>query len=70
MAYTMSYGVTPAAAPAEPPAKARTAKKPPAHRVRKHNTLQSQAQALFDSAPAAPDETAAAVSTQPESDPA
>ncbi len=52
MAFTMSYGVAPPAVRTETPSKAPAPKKPASTRGRKHSTLQSQAQALFDPAQA------------------
>ena len=52
MAFTMSYGMTPSPVRTETLPKAVAPTKPALHRSRKHGSLQTQAQALFDPAPA------------------
>lgn len=54
MAFTMSYGAEPKPTPAETTAKI-TAKKAPARRSRKGESLQTKAQALFGPAPVSPE---------------
>ncbi len=52
MAFTMSYGITPPPARTEPAPKVIASQKPALQRGRKQRNLQTQAQALFDPAPA------------------
>ncbi len=48
MAFTMSYGLIPSPTPTETAPKVIAPTKPSPHRGRKHGSLQTQAQALFD----------------------